>query len=181
MGKSGVIKRGERIDDGPPHQHRRMGDGAVKDHFSPNFSNGFGKEMFPFPGDSVGRVRSVETNAGSQDIDVGVLIEKFKLESKSRGSRKVIRIHPRDVFGLTKSQSMVKRSNEPQIRRQFVQVNSRVIKTAYGFTGSVGRSVVDNDEFPTRKVLIEDALDRLGDERLGIVDGHKNTDSCGRG
>src|SRR5450755_1603808 len=101
-------------------------------------------------------------------------VEVLDLHREAVGRTNIVTIHARDIVALAKLQPGVERGDDPAVRLvqdshagidRLILVDDRA--------GTVGTSVVDDDELEIPKRLGQYGIDRVGDIALAIIDGHQ--------
>ena len=114
---------------------------------------------------------------GSAQANIGMRFHEGDLGRQSLREGNVVRIHAGDILASCQIQPTVERGDKPQILSVGFYPNTRVVERFRDFKTSVGRAVIDYQQFEIFKILIQDA--EYGGSEIGsaIEDGHQYGDS----
>jgi hypothetical protein len=106
---------------------------------------------------------------------IEVALKESELDSETFRVRDIISIHPRNVSASCHPKADVKRLCKAQVPRIAVAENARIFTRVEQRSGSVGGTIVDDDEFEIPKTLLEDAVEGSLKVSVAIVDRHQHT------
>ncbi len=96
----------------------------------------------------------------THQVDVAVQLKKFVLQTQALGIHDVIAIHASEKLSRAQTDGFIQASSETAIFSMLDEPDARIGKPAYDFSGTVGGAVVDDDQFPSGKLLGKYGLNR---------------------
>jgi hypothetical protein len=109
-------------------------------------------------------------------VNLGMELKKLVLQAQTLWIHDVIAIHASEKLARSQADGFIQSGSEATILGMLDEPDARIAKPAHGFGGTVGRAVIDDDEFPIGKLLGEHGLDGVRHRGAGVPEGHSNAD-----